>query len=451
MGSIKIKRIKKYRQMLLGTLVLCLMACLAAAANLLTVYQDAKYHDPTYQAAKQLWLARKEALPQGIALALPHVSAAFISLANNRNIRQGTTSATPNHYNEHAFSITLTQPIFDFSKIMTLKQANARVDAAAARFADAKENLILRTLTAYFHVLLAQDILRYSQANQRAHRSQLHEATRRHDVGLSAVTAVSQARAAFDSATSAVIGARMNLEKARQSLRQLTGKYYKHLTPLKNNIPLVSPNPIDIQRWVDAATRYNYLLNALRFDEKAARDNIGINFSGHLPVVNLTGDVTRHFSNGTTFNIDNFHYDALTKSIGVAVALPLFQGGAVLSRVRQAKHEYLRATDLMRVQFRRVVSQVFVNYFDIIHGIKKLRVDRRAVRSSRASVGSTEEAYDVGTNSLIDVLVMQRDLFSAEELYAYDEFNYVLASFNLKRAAGNLCEADLYRVNAWLK
>ncbi len=442
-------------------ILLCLLGCsLAISASakhlttdLLSVYQMAKHNDPNYLAQVQQWYADKEALPQGVALQLPTLSASYSTTGNYRRFKHGfPTPQPPERYNSQNFSLSLSEPIINFANWETLRQASNQVKAATARVLDAEQSLMVTTARAYLSVLLAKDVLRYDLAEQRATVSQLAEARRRHDVGLVAITSVHQAKSSYQKVASQVVGSQMSLENARRDLERLTGRYYIHLAPLQRRIPLVYPVPYNIQSWIDAAVSHNYALEASRYDMYAARATVGINFSGHLPTVNLVANASRDFNNGTTApgSSNDFRSDTINRSLGLQVSLPLFQGGAVLSRTRQAQHEYLRSAELVRVNLRNALMLVHQNFSNIMKGITKLKIDRRTVATSFASLKSTREAYDVGTSSFIDVLVVQRDLFQAQKVYATDEFNYIMAILEMKKAAGTLCLDDLRAINNWL-
>ena len=72
-------------------------------------------------------------------------------------------------------------------------------------------------------MLAAQDTLEAAQAAHDAIERQLEQSEKRFEVGLIAVTDVQEAKAAFDSATAALIQAKRNLATAQEQLRELTG------------------------------------------------------------------------------------------------------------------------------------------------------------------------------------------------------------------------------------
>ena len=429
--------------------VLCAMFFISSqAADLWQVYQQAKLSDPTYQHAKATWLAARQKLPQSTAVLLPQIALQgdYISSYNNAKSGIATGKYTTN---SRDYELTVTQPIINFAAFAGRREAYFSVKQAAAVFAKAKQDLIINTAKDYFAVLLAKDTLRFTRAELRATAKQLDQAKQRYKVGLVAITNVYQTQASYDSIVASLISAKSNLKNSREALRQLTGVYYKQLAPLKHNIPLVKPNPANIDTWVNTAIHNNMDIMASHFAVAAARENVSVKFAGHLPTLNAIGSLTHSITDPNLTSVDTA--DNISRSIDLQVKLPLFNGGLVVAQTREAHFQYQATIDTFEATYRQTISQTRQNYNNIVAGLSKIRADRQSIISHEASLRSTEAAYRVGTNTIIDVLDTQKDLYQAQQQHADDQYQYINDTLALKENAGSLKSQDLYAINRWLR
>lgn len=441
----------------LGGILLGCISFSAAATDIADVYNQAKCMDPEFQAAYTTMLSEQENLPQATANLLPNISGTanttynyinILNIAGLQNTVPGTNipgSDTGSFkFNSSGYTITLNQPIINFSAWMTVKQQSNVYKKAAADYAAATQDLIVRVAKAYFAVLQAQDNLVYSQAQKAANERQLDQAKQRFQVGLDAITSVYNAQASYDSATATVIARQNDLANALEGLRQITGVYYCNVEGLKIKIPLQTPCPICVDDWVAAAEHYNQELLSTCFNAQAARNLIGVAFGGHIPTLNTVA--TWGQQNGQSYGTVDYRQG----TIGLQLNVPIYQGGAVNSQVRQAEDNYGTAIAEMEQQRRKVVLDTRQNYNDVMLGISKIAADRAAIISAKSSVESTEESFKVGTRTIVDVLIAQNQLFQARTTYAQDLYAYLTSTLELKQAAGTLCPNDLVRINVWL-
>src|SRR5262249_26292733 len=143
--------------------------------------------------------------------------------------------------------------------------------AAQANFNNAAQDLILRTASAYFQVLLAKDTLNFAEAKKRANKRQFEQAEQRFKVGLDAITSVYEAKAAYDQSVAEVISAKNNQINQNENLRKLTNHVYESLAPLRDSrIPLIKPEPDNVDEWVNTGLKQNYKLYAAKYGLEAS-------------------------------------------------------------------------------------------------------------------------------------------------------------------------------------
>ena len=265
--------------------------CLPLAAQsggLVDAYRQALESDPQLRAAEAARGALGEAKPQSLALLLPNLSASA-DTTDNATDRSGTSIPafnTDEDFNTHGYSLTLTQPIFNYEYWVGLRQADATVAQAEADYAATEQDLIVRVASAYFDVLGALDNLKFSIAEKEAVARQLEQAKQRFEVGLIAITDVYEAQAQYALTVALEITARNLLDNAREALQEITGTYDENLLELREEIPLLTPKG-KIEEWVTQAREQNLTLRAAEFATTAAKEEISRQRAGHYPTVDL--------------------------------------------------------------------------------------------------------------------------------------------------------------------
>jgi outer membrane protein len=419
------------------------------AEDLWQVYLQACANDPAYKAAIATYLANKESLPINRAALLPAVG--LVSSIDRQHINLSfPTQNIPSFsfYNtQKQFAILATQPIFNFASWMALKGADAFVKQAEATFFAAQQNLMLRVANAYFGVLQAKDNLTYAQAQRLALGRQLEQTKQQFNVGIIAITDVSNAQASYDAAVATEIAAKNALADKLVELKSITNVQYYSLFAINGRVPLVVPKPANLAEWLQIAEKQNYALLSSRYATQVAQENIKQQFAGHLPVVSANAG----YSINNNTNADNQGIrNAQTADIGLSVSLPVFQGGLVTAETDQASYFYQQAVAQMEQTYRGVQTQTSEAYLGILSSISKIQADAEAVVSSEKSLEATQAAYSVGTRTIIDVLNAETALYQAKSTYSQDQYIYLVNILNLKQAAGTLSPADLQQINTWL-
>ncbi len=429
------------------------------AVDLLTAYQQAVKSDPSFQAATAQRLATHEDLPQSWANLLPSLSLVAQSAANRQTsntnviiVSSGVTplfaSTRPIVYNTNSYNVSLTQPVINFASWFTVQQAKDTVKQADATYAAATQDLIIRVANAYFAILEAQDTLALTQAQKRAVAKQLALAHSRYEVGLDAVTPYYNAQAAFDGLTAQTIADQNNLTNSYQTLRALTGETESNAAPVAKKLPLLTPQPMNLQKWITTAENQNLSIKALRYAADAARENIKINGAGHAPTINIVGNYGRYNTGPSILEPERI--DTLSTQAGLQLTVPIYQGGLVNSKVRQAQDDFQVATAELETTHRAVVTQTIQTYNSILAGIDKIRADQQAIKSKESSVTSNIAGFDAGTVTIIDVLNVQKDLYEARRTYSIDQYQYLLNTLILKQLTGTLSEVEVRQLNQWL-
>lgn len=459
-------RIRSLSQVLAVALVIG--ASSAHADDLIQVYQEARAADPTLAGAEATKLATDEYVDQARSQLLPQIGASLNftrtqggdngptivrdPITGNQQVIVGGITTTSY---QRSLGASLSQSILDISKWTALKSSRYTAEAGAAIYDAAQQALLIRVATAYFNVLTALDALKFADANEKALGRQLEQAQQRFDVGLAAITDVLDAKAQHDQAIASVIANRNNVDQAREAVRQITNKEPGDFRKLRENLPLDHPNPDDPKAWVDVALKQNPTLSSAALQVDAAGANINTARAGHLPTI--TGQVGYARSpiwGDTTFAGGGIHDSSDPRwgsSVTLTLNVPIFSGGFTQSRVRQAIYNRDFAQDQYEVNRRLVEATTRNDFRSVIAGASEVEATKAAVVSAQSSVEATQAGYEVGTRTIVDVLISQQTLLQAQSSYSAARHTFVLNGLLLKQAAGVIEVKDLEMINALLE
>lgn len=434
-------------------LSICSFAALCSFTNtgfsetLEEVYKQALENDHQFRAAQAAYEAGKESVNLGRAGLLPSLNGSASWQANEQviddvTIRDGDSTG---------YAVSLEQTLFSMNSWHTYKSGAASAKAAEAQFKFSEQDLIIRTAQAYFDALKAVDDLETALAEEDALRHQLEQTRQRFQVGLTAITEVHEAQAAFDSSTVNRLTAEGQLGIAFEALEVITGKPTNELSPLKTAFPVVNPTPADREAWVEFALENNYNLAAASFQATSAREDARAARAGHYPTVTASAS----YSNGTT--TDNLAVapvpsdsDIEDTVLSLNLRVPLFNGGAVSASRRQANALADQSREIYLQTQRDVIQRARSLHLAVVTGAASVQARAQAITSSQSALDATQAGYEVGTRDLVDVLNAQRNLYRAQRDYYTALYAYVVFTLQLKEAAGILEPKDITELSNWL-
>jgi outer membrane protein len=421
----------------------------ATAEDLLQVYRDAQSYDAVYAAARNNLVAGRERLPQGRALLLPQLNLA--AEARQSRVDSEPRDSAPSFVREPrstGYTLTFVQPIYRPQSWQQYRQAEFQVAQAEATFAQAGQDLIIRTAQAYFDVLAAQDTLELVRAQKAATAEQLAAAKRNFEVGTATITDTHEAQSRYDLITAQEIAALNDVESKRQALRLVTGKEYRELKSLRPEIKLAPPNPENMDFWVDLAEKQSYSVLAQQAATEVAMLEQRRQRAAHLPTLDAFATYDQLGQSASTSSTGSAGgVDTATTAIGLRFAMPLYQGGALDSREREAAALALKTKDDLENVKRSAATATRQNYLIVINGIAAIAALEQALISSQSSLDSNKLGYEVGVRINIDVLNAQQQLFSTRRDLLVARYNTILNQLRLKAGAGSLREEDLAEIN----
>jgi outer membrane protein len=425
------------------------LAVPAAAEDLIQIYDMAVQSDPVLAEAAQSLSSTREVKPQARALLLPNFG--VTADAQYTSDRTTSTSAVTqrrtsrnDRYNSQGITASISQSIYNRADWIRLDQSEDTIAQAEAQYRDAEIDLMVRTTLAYFDVLRAADAVTVQEALLRANERQLEQSKQRFDVGLVAITDVNESQAAFDRSRANVITSENELNNQWEALRRIIGPVNVPLARLGEKLPLTPPQPNDIDVWADTAIKNNYGVIAAAEAADSAKKQIEIERSGHFPSFDLQAGYDLNRTDA------RFSADRDAGFVALNMTLPLYQGGAVTSRTRQAGYDFRAAQDRLDQARRQVLNDVKDAFRGIISSISDVQARQAAIVSARSALESTQAGLEVGTRTQVDVLNAQQRLFQAEFDYLDSRYSYIINGVLLHQATSTLTRDVLVKGNAWL-
>jgi outer membrane protein len=427
-----------------------LFAGSAQAADLMQVYRDALEFDAQYASVRAQSAADRERKAQGLAGLLPQVGASAGSQYND--IRFTEPLSGSGRYNTNNWGVQLTQPIFRLQNWEQYKQGELAAAIAELQSASAQQDLMLRAANAYFDLLNSQETLASIVAQKEAAAQQLELAKKSFEVGTTTITDVHEAQSRYDLAVASEAAAQADVEVKHQTLRQLTGKDYGPLAPLREGVKFDRPQPDNMQQWAQSAEQNNLSVQAAKLNYDITDRQVTASRAGHLPTVDFVANYG--YNSIPTPNalqqviiLENKYN---TTQVGVQVQLPIFAGGYTQSKVRES----LALKDKARSDLDNAQRSAYLGaqqaYLGLTSGIAQVAGYEAALVSSRSAVESNKLGYQVGVRINIDVLNAETQFYDTFRLLARARYDTLLAQLRLKNATGNLAEQDLQSVNALL-
>ena len=417
--------------------------------DLLQIYQLAQTNDPTWASAQKTNQAAQEKVIQGRALLLPTLG--FSANANHSDTDieyTGSGNVFRNDGKERfdtiGYTVNASQPLYRPQNSIQYQQSKIQAAYSDVQLTSAEQDLIMRVSQAYFDVLIAQDKTTLIDAQKKATSQQLHQAETNFRVGVSTITDVNDAKAKLDLLLAQEISAQNTIEATQHALEAITGARSNVLAKAKDNLTVEMMEPSGMDAWASLVLQNNPEFLAQQKSVEYAKKEVDLNHAGHLPTLDAVGSYSYTDANG---GINGFGNKLDNFTIGLQLQIPLYQGGAISSKKREAVLNYQKSLDDLEQIKRKVVLQTRQAWLDVKTTVSEVHAYAQAVSSSQSQVSSTKKAFKVGLRNTVDVLNAQQQLYASKHDFNVARYTYLTNILKLKTAAGTITNQDIIAVN----
>lgn len=421
-----------------------------SAYSLTDIYQQALAHDPALASALSANQAAQEIIEQGKALYRPSVNFNAETNAYHSDIRylKSNTPSGQSSYESYKYGIDARQPIYRKQNLVQIEQTKTQVSLADKQLHITQQELILRVTQVYFDVLIAQDKIDLIVAQKKAILSQLEQAKANFEVGTATITDVNEAQARFDLVSAQEIAAINEHQLAKHAIQAITGQLPEKLATVKADLK-TSKLEQSMDKWLELAMQNNLGLQIQQDNVTLSGQEVERLTAGHLPTLDAVASYSDNYTNGNP-SVYGSGNELKMATIGLQLQIPLYQGGAISSRVRQAALSKQKALDDVEVVRRKVELDTQRAYLSLSSSIAQVNAYEQALTSSQSQLDSTQLGYEVGVRTSVDVLNAQQQLFGAKRDLLQARYSYLVNIIRLKAAAGMIAEADLTDISQQL-
>jgi outer membrane protein len=414
----------------------------ARADDLATIYHKALENNAQYLSAQAQFAAVQDRVAVSVATLLPAVSMSANTTWNNNN----SNTLGPQQYNSHAYTVTLTQPLWRQQNALAVSEARSAVDQAKAQLALAQQDVTIHTAQAYFDVLYAEDALNTYREQLSANLGQLEQAQRSYDIGTATITDVREAKSRFDLVTAQEISAINEIASKSSVLRQLIHQDPGELVPLRTGVTFARPTPESMAPWERAAEANNAAVVAGEAALDVAQIETRKSRAARLPTLDL---VATHGFNTSPSTIQ-VGMESHENTVGIQLTVPIFAGLGPTAHIRETRDLEKKSSADLEDARRNSVLLAQQSYLGATSGLAQINALEEAVKSARVTLQANTRGLQVGTRIGIDVLNAQQQLAVTERDLAKARYETVMSLLRLKAAAGSLGPEDIDQVNALL-
>jgi outer membrane protein, protease secretion system len=401
------------------------------------VYQKALLQDAGIRASRAALLAGMERVPQAQSQLLPSVSASF---SRNRNHLEttspdifGQSTKSKSSYSSHSNSLTLRQPILNVARRANLEQAQEAEREAIAMHDKSMQDLLARVTSAYADVLLADEQMRLVATMQQQDIVLLSAARKSFEAGAGTRTDIDEAQARLDMSRARELEAKQQRDYASRQLAVFIGEPVEQLHPLKvDRAQALALKLPALQTWLDQAKANSPDIKMLEARLAAAQKEVGKAQSGHTPTL----DAVLQWSVTGNENVTRPSSRFSTTAMGLQLNVPLYQGGAVSSLVRQALAEQTRMQEMLEAGMRDLDLRVHKEFRGVTEGTLKVQALQQAEHSARQLLTSTKRSREGGFRTILDVLNAEQQLATVSRDLIQARFQALLSWARLNVMAG---------------
>ncbi|MEE9590613.1 MAG: TolC family outer membrane protein [Hyphomicrobiaceae bacterium] len=330
----------------------------------------------------------------------------------------------------HGFRIDGEQPIFrGFQTYNAVNAAEANVRSEREVYRDVESSVLLDAVTAYMDIVRDKEVVRFAENNVNVLSRELKATQDRFSEGRVTKTDVAQAKARRALAVS-------NLDLARANLRTSRGAYLQVIGNPPND--LFDPGPPDqflpgsLEEAINISNRENPLVVAALYREQAAGFTVKQIRGELLPTLQLEASYDQRLDDSKLFEKEE------RSEVFGRLIVPLYQGGEVFARVRQAKQNQIGFLQQIE-QVRTEQAQAVVAAWSRLEAARdQIESDTLAVESNKVALEGVREEEAVGQRTVLDVLDAEQEYVNAQVRLERTKRDLVVAGYGVISAMGRL-------------
>jgi len=392
-------------------------------------------NNPTLLAARAGLRATDEGVPQALANWRPDVSVTadmgFSQITNTRS----TGTDVDQTRQPKGFGIAVTQPLFRGGRTLAeTSEAENSIRADRARLMSTEQTVLTDGVSAFMNVFRDQAVLNLNVSNEKVLKRQLEATRDRFEVGEITRTDVHQAEARLARSVADRIQSEGDLEASRASYENVMGEAPPaelKLPPLPGNLPDEKAEALKI-----ASTKNPDVIGA-EFDRRASLDAADGVWGELLPEVDLKGSWTRDYQSAAEC------CQSTTQALTLNLTIPIYQQGAVYSRLREARQDAAEQTLLIDQERRDAIEAAAAAWESLLTARARVKAFNAQIDANVVALEGVEREAAVGSRTVLDVLDAEQELLDSRVAHVRAQRDEVVATYQLLASTGRMTARDL--------
>lgn len=437
----------KLRNVLLCGFFLC--SPTVYALDLLQAYERAQQTDPSWQAQQLQYQSDQMNLGIASGNLLPTItlSGNVTRKSQDMNMNNSTSSGSAPLMSPTSttrqMAVTARQALFRWDAWQGYKQVKTSVSLSEVNLQIQQQQHMLDVANAYFNVLRQQSLTRVNAQEEQALLKQLEMMQAKLKEGFVARSDVTEARAQYENARANRIATGVQLLLAQEQLAQFIGDYQESLAILSDDFHFQAHSVKQLDDWLSLAPTHNLKVQQARLQQRYSADAYRVEKAALYPQVEAVATYGYNKQSPETMMSGDGQFD----QIGVEMTWNVFTGGITQKSIRQAGVNMQVSDAQFDAALRQAKTEIKSAYLQVETDEAKLSARQAARDSARLVSQASQAQHREGLKNIVDLLLAQRNAFSAEQDYVNAQYDYVLNILKLKAAVGQLTVSDLQEMN----
>jgi len=430
---------------LVFSLLASLFVANANALSLSDAYLAAVKNDAQLRATVAQTEAARESLPQASARLLPTVGVTGSRFEIHQERTDNGVSARPQDYPSYSVTLSLRQPIYSPRLWAAKDQAKASVAGSEAGLDSERQSLANRLALAYANVALAYERDRLITTQERSAESRLMAANKAFQAGVGIRTDIDEVQAQLDLLRAQRLQAGQAIQIAHEELRQITGIRFQGRILIDPNFPKANLTNQDLESWLMRVRAENPEIRSRASQVIAAQAAARAVSADHLPTLELVAQLSRSSSENNFF----VNSKTSTEAVGFQISVPIYQGGFLRSRDRQARAEVTASEEVLERVRLSVEIAASKQFYGLKEGLSRVQALQTAVASGEQVVLANQKSFLAGLRSMLDILSAEQRLAQVHLELSQARLQVFLAWVQLNALVGSANEDIFRQVSEW--
>jgi outer membrane protein len=402
--------------------------------TLVDLFRMAEINNPGIASAEAGLRMTGERARQAFGAMLPTLT--YLGAASRQDVRSappgGAAPAGDTSVQKH--DVSLVQPLYSRSTSIQYQIARQQIARQEYDLAQLKLDLKSRVAQAYFLILTYDDTLRLLEAQRNTFVQQLAQARRSYELGIATITDVHEAQSRIDALFAQEVGTAKELEAAKVSLRTLVGKTVRPSRVFEVDFKTTLKKVPALDDLLEQAYAGNYQLRSLNTLAELASLEVVKADVQHLPSIDFKASTSSTKQQITTNGMS--YIDSRNVQFGVYVTIPIYTGGVISSRAREAIINQEKVGNDLQSARLGIQEEIEGNHARWTLGIAQIEALEKAIDSSEAALKSVNTGYTLGVRTGLDVFTSQQQVVQLKKDLLKAKYDTLMSVLRTRTALG---------------